>query len=268
MKVSVIVPAAGQGKRFGGPQNKIFERLAGQPVFIKTLEQFVNREDVVQTLLVVSEADRQVIAERYAPKLGFMGVTVVAGGVERTDSVRNALAQLSDEADFVAVHDAVRPCVSAVWIDAVFAEAQRTGAAILARPIHGTIKRVVQAEAEPADEDDLARRLFGEDAPRPKPKPRRWRIEATRPREALWEAQTPQVFARALLERAYAEAAGVATDDAALVEALGEAVAVVPGDARNIKITTPEDLAFASAVLGTLPEPRRRAGGAFDEAQW
>lgn len=239
-KFAVILPAAGSGKRFGGKGNKIFQRIHDQPVFIRTLEAFTSREDVCQTLLVVSPADLPEMKERFGGNLGFMGVGVVEGGDTRTQSVRNALAKVAEEAEFVCVHDAVRPCVAAAWIDAVFKEAAKTGAAILAYPVHGTLKKVSPQNV----------------------------IAATLPREELWEAQTPQVFRKDLLLKAYAGGQD-ATDDAHLVEQIGHSVSVVLGDARNIKITTPADLAFAAAVLNTLPKPKpKRSGNPFDEAQW
>jgi len=241
MRVSVIIPAAGASRRFGGRTKKIFERLGDRPVFIRSLELFVNRDDVAQVQLVVAADDMDTIKQRYGANIAFMGVSLVAGGAQRSDSVRNALATVSGEADYVCVHDAARPCVSSLWIDAVFAAAEKVGAAILAYPVHGTLKQV----------DDGGR------------------ITRTIGRDRLWEAQTPQVFGKDLLKRAYEQAAGPATDDAALVEALGEPVAVVPGDPRNVKITTPSDLALAAAVVGSLPKPERaRPAGPFDEARW
>jgi len=233
-KVSVIVPGAGAGRRYGGKRRKILERLGGggQPVFIRTLEAFVNREDVCQVQLVIAPDDLEEVRSRYGGNLGFMSVRIVPGGPTRSQSVRNALASVRDDAELICVHDAVRPCVAQPWIDAVFAEAEKTGAAILAVPIHGTLKRTTD------------RRV----------------IDGTLPRQAgqeLWEAQTPQVFRRDILLAAYA-AGSEATDDAALVEAAGHAVHVVPGDVRNVKITTPADLAFAAAVLPTLPKPKQR----------
>src|SRR6185369_11204329 len=115
-KFSAIVLAAGSGQRFGGRENKIFAVLDGQPLFLRALQLFVNREDVCQTLLVVSPADMPVMKEKYGPNLGFMGVTLVEGGKERTDSVANGLAAVAIEADFVAVHDAARVCVAEAWI--------------------------------------------------------------------------------------------------------------------------------------------------------
>lgn len=243
MKVSVIVPAAGRGKRFGGKQNKIFERIGGdRPVFIRTLELFVNRDDVCQVILVVNAEDREVIKERFAANIGFMGITLALGGAERVDSVRSALALVSPEADYIATHDAVRPCVSPLWIDAVFKESEKTGAAILAYPVHGTLKKVSEAMV----------------------------IDETVPRAGLWQAQTPQVFRRDLFQKAYAQpVSNGITDDAQLVEALGHPVSVVMGDPRNIKITTPGDLSLAAAVIDSLPKPKpKRPDHPFGEAQW
>ena len=227
-KVSVIVPAAGSGKRFGGRSNKIFQRIGGeQPIFIRTLEAFANRKDVCQVQLVVSQADLEEMKTRFGSNLGFMGVKLLAGGASRTDSVRNALANVEEQAELICVHDAVRPCIAQPWIDDVFAEAGKTGAAILAYPIHGTLKKVSAAGV----------------------------IDETISRSELWEAQTPQVFRKDVLLKAYASGAQ-ATDDAALVEASGHPVHVVLGDPRNVKITTPGDLAFAAAVIKTLPKPK------------
>jgi 2-C-methyl-D-erythritol 4-phosphate cytidylyltransferase len=263
MKTSVIVAAAGQGQRFGGRQNKIFERLKGRPIFIRALELFANRDDVCQILLVVNPDEREMVAEKFGGNLGLMGVTMVEGGAQRSDSVRKALAQVSPDADFVAVHDAARPCVSAVWIDDVFAAAGQSGAAILACPVYGTLKKV-------ATKDEAAEvvTILGEKvAAAPK---RRHQIEKTMEKiSGLWEAQTPQVFRKDLLLAAYAKAASAATDDAQLIEATGFPVTVVPCDVRNIKITTAADLAVAIAVIDTLPKPKPKTEGSpFSEAQW
>ena len=263
MKVSVIVPAAGRGKRFGGNQNKVFERLKGRPIFIRALELFANRDDVCQILLVVSPEDRAMVAERFGGNLGLMGVSMVDGGAERTDSVRNALSHVAAEADFVAVHDAARPCVSPLWIDEVFAAAAEGGAAILACPVHGTLKKVASVDETPQQLTILGEKIAA-------PPRRRHRVEQTVERlSGLWEAQTPQVFRKELLVGAYAKAAGAATDDAQLVEIAGYPVAVVPGDVRNIKITTSADLALATAIVDTLPKPKPKSDGSpFAEAQW
>ena len=242
-KVAVIVPAAGSGKRFGGGQNKIFEKVGGQPMFLKTLEAFTNRDDVCQTLLVVAPADKDEITERFGGHLGFLGVSMVEGGSTRSQSVRNALEKLSDDAELVCVHDAARPCVAQIWIDAVFDEAAKSGAAILGLPIHGTIKR--------AAENNI--------------------ISETLPRDEygnLWEVQTPQVFARDIIIAAY-ESGAITTDDAGLVEKIGTKVSLVPGDARNRKITTQHDLDFANAIIKTLPKPKQIGQfHPFQDEQW
>jgi len=240
-KVSVIVAGAGTGKRFGGKRNKIFERIKDQPVFIRALEAFANRDDVSQTQLVISADDMEEMKSRYGGHLGFMGVTLVEGGPTRPQSVRNALERVDEAADLICIHDAVRPCVSQLWVDAVFAEAAKTGAAILAYPVHGTLKRVSEANV----------------------------IDETASREDLWEAQTPQVFRKDILVKAYAGKIDGVTDDAQLVEAVGHAVSVVMGDPRNIKITTRSDLALAAAVIATLPKPKPKGPThPFAEPQW
>ena len=158
---------------------------------------------------------------RYGDLLDAAGVSLVRGGASRDRSVRNALARVHEAAALVCVHDTVRPCVRAADIDAVFDAARRTGAAILAEPVHGTVKQV--------SPDGL--------------------IEKTVCREGLWQAQTPQVFDKDLLLKAYDRPADGVTDDAQVVEAAGHEVTIVPGPATNIKITTPTDLALAEAIL-------------------
>lgn len=222
-KVSVILPAAGSGRRFGAAENKIFQILDGEAIFMRTIKRFAKRPDVCQILLVMSADDMQRVSARWGPQLGELGVELVEGGSVRSESARNALAKVCDEAQLVCVHDAVRPCVTDEWIDAVFAKAATTNAAILACPLHGTIKHVDPAGI----------------------------IDRTVDRDGLWEAQTPQVFEKELLRRAYQQDAQ-ATDDAELVQQLGVQVSIVQADLRNVKITTPDDLAFAAVVLGSL----------------
>lgn len=242
-KVAVIVPAAGAGQRFGGSVKKPFALLDNRPIFIRSIELFVNRDDVCQTILTVAPDDYDVVREKYAANIMIMGLKLVKGGAERWESVRAALAAVDDAADLVCVHDAVRPCVLESWIDQVFSEALKSGAAILAAPLTGTIKRVAGSGV----------------------------IDATVPREGLFEAQTPQVFRKDLIRRAYAEmpAGFQPTDDAQLVERLGHPVAVVTTDHRNLKITTPGDMTLAAALAKDMSrKPKGQALGAFEEAQW
>lgn len=242
-KIAVIIAAGGKSERFGEGEKKTFARLDGRPVFIRTLEAFINREDVCQTILVVPSDDLDEVKEKFGPNLGFMGVKLVGGGTERYESVANGLAEVREDAEFVAVHDAVRPCVTDAMVDAVFAEAGKSGAAILASPLHGTIKRASDAGV----------------------------IEATIPRENLYEAQTPQVFKRELLIHAYAnrpEDCTQITDDAQLVEAAGHPVALVKSDPTNLKITTKADMTLANAIIKCRPAKTVQKLGAFEEAQW
>jgi 2-C-methyl-D-erythritol 4-phosphate cytidylyltransferase len=243
-KISVIVVAAGRGSRFGGSERKILAKVDGRPMFLRSLEHFINRDDVIQTLLVIAPEDQEEMKQKFGANLGFLGVQSVLGGAERTDSVANALGKVRDDAELVAIHDAARPCVSTAMIDAVFEEAGKTGAAILAAPLRGTIKRAGESRV----------------------------VDATVPREGLWEAQTPQVFKRHVIIDAYGKRAQVGrpvTDDAQLVEATGYPVAIVESDFSNLKITTRGDVTLAAAIIKSRPRPVPKTPmGPFQEAQW
>ena len=242
-KYCVIVAAAGRSERFGGGEKKSFAKLDGRPVVIRTLERFVTRSELCQTILAVAAEDMEHVKSSFAPNLGFMNVQLVAGGKRRYDTVAAALETVADDAAFVAIHDAARPCVTDEQIDAVFAEAVKTGAAILACPVTATLKRVSGAKV----------------------------IEETVPRQLLFQAQTPQVFSKELIVKAYAnlgEAGDEITDDAQLMEQAGHPVSVVEADASNIKITTKGDMRLASAILKGRPSKRAPRLGAFEEAQW
>lgn len=247
-KVAVIVAAAGKSERFGKDERKTLARLDGRPVFIRTLEKFINRDDVCKTILVVAADDAAEVKDKFGPNLGFMGVTLVEGGAERVDSIEAGFNAVPEDADLVAVHDAARPCVTEAMIDAVIAEATRSGAAILGIPLVGTIKRASQ---DPTSQDRV--------------------IEATVPRANLYEAQTPQVFRRELLARAFAEKpddTASITDDAGLMELLGIPVTIVESDATNLKITTKADMVLANAIIKSRPAKPVAKFGAFEDAQW
>ena len=164
---------------------------------------------------------------KFKANVAVMGFNVVYGGDERVDSVRNALKEVNDDCDYVAIHDAARPCLRDSWIDGVFAQAQRNGAAILASPIVGTIKK--------ADTQTN-------------------KISETVSRSGLWQAQTPQVFEKNLLLNAYAKYKGHATDDSQVVEAVGHPVDIVQCPNTNIKITTQDDLKLAAGILRSAPK--------------
>src|SRR5438128_5320630 len=141
-KFAVILPAAGQSARFRDKEKKPFALLDGRAVWLRSSELFVTRDDVCQCLIVVAKGDQETFRRRYAPNLAFMNVQIVDGGAERAESVANALALVKPEADFVAIHDAVRPCLTDEMINNVFAKAEKTGAALLALPVGDTVKRV------------------------------------------------------------------------------------------------------------------------------
>jgi 2-C-methyl-D-erythritol 4-phosphate cytidylyltransferase len=230
-KFAVILPAAGQSSRFKDKEKKPFAVLDGRAVWLRCAELFVTRDDVLQTIIVISKADQETFRRRYAANMAFMNVQIADGGSERCESVASALALVKPEAEFVAIHDAVRPCLTEEMINAVFAGAARTGAALLAVPVTDTLKRV-NAQQE---------------------------VQETVARQGLWLAQTPQVFRRDWLIEAYANRAKVGkdiTDDTQVVEAAGHKVHVVEGSSTNVKITTKGDLFLAEAVLKSRPKPK------------
>jgi 2-C-methyl-D-erythritol 4-phosphate cytidylyltransferase len=229
-RFAVILPAAGKSSRFRDQHyKKPFAHLDGRPVWMHAADKLAGRKDVVQTLLVIAPEDREHFVEKFGGNAALLGIEIVEGGAERADSVARALERVNPDADFVAVHDAARPCLVEEWIDAVFAAAVKSGAAILAAPVTGTLKRAVGGQT----------------------------IAETVARDNLWEAQTPQVFRRQLLIDAYARrGSSPATDDAQLVERLGHQVTLVPCSPMNLKITTKEDLRIAGALVKILPRPK------------
>lgn len=237
---AVILPAAGKSSRFHDKHyKKPFAPLAGKPVWLHSAERFLARKDVKQVLVVIASEDREEFDRKFAANVMILGIDVVEGGAERADSIQNALARVKPGIDYVAVHDAARPCLADEWISRVFDAAEKSDAAILAVPVAATLKRVDAGK----------------------------QIEETVPRANLWEAQTPQVFKRQLLLDAYAARAGFqATDDAQLVERIGRKVTVIQGSPINLKITTQEDLRFAEHALKALPKPKTfNTGNPFAE---
>lgn len=227
---AVVLAAAGKSTRFGKAHTKkVFTMLGTKPVWMHAAEVFANRSDVKQIVLVISQEDKEYFNEKYSGNAAMLGVEVVLGGAERADSVLAGLQKVREGIDFVAIHDAARPCLADQWITSVFDRAKKTGAALLATPCAPTIKRV--------NPDRV--------------------IEETVPRAGLWLAQTPQVFRRQLLLEAYAKHSDPqsATDDASIVEESGHPVSVVEGNALNIKITTKSDLKFAELAVKALPKP-------------
>lgn len=223
-----MLVAAGQGTRAGGEMPKQYRMIGGVPMLLRALRPFARHPEVEAVVLVLPPDDATSPPEWLAPHASEM-LRFVAGGAERIDSVAAGLAALPPACTLVLVHDAARPFVERATIDAVIGAVRDGAAALAAVPLEDTLKEADQAE--PA------------------------LVARTIPRQRLWRAQTPQGFPRELLERAHREArsvgaAGTATDDAMLVERLGAPVRLVLGSPRNIKVTTPHDLALADLLAG------------------
>ncbi|MBI2828604.1 MAG: 2-C-methyl-D-erythritol 4-phosphate cytidylyltransferase [Acidobacteria bacterium] len=231
MHVSAIIAAGGRGARFGRDRAKQFLRLGGRPILQRAVDAFV-LSDRITDVVVALPSDLLGSAPDYLRGRS-KPIAIVEGGARRQDSVANAFALVSGRADVVVIHDAARPLVSADLIRRTVAAAVECGAAIAALPVTDTVKR--------GDADRI--------------------IVDTLPRGEIFLAQTPQAFRVGVLRDALARAAGFAdaTDEAALAERAGHRVRLVEGDPRNIKITTPDDLATAERLVG--PPARSRVEG-------
>ncbi len=250
MNIAVIIPAAGMSKRFGAA-SKIEQDVAGRAVFLRSVELFINRPRIGRIILAVNPDAIDEFRFRWGDKLSFHGVRIVAGGkTERWETVLNALKEVDDTFTHVAVHDAARPLASVKLIDRIVDAAERYVAVIPAVAVNGTLKRVEERPPAQQPADPLADILGSEATPQTNVR----RVVATVDRRDMVEVQTPQVFERALLLRAYEQiTAGrvdpaTITDDAGLIESLGEPVHVVEGEVTNLKITRLDDLKLAEAI--------------------
>ena len=219
--VGAIIVAAGRSERMGGG-DKVLAAIAGRPLIAHTIAAIAAAVD--ELVLVAADRNRtalEAIAATIAPS-----ARVVGGGARRRDSVAAGLAALP-ACEYVIVHDGARPLVTAALVEAALVAARAFGAATCAVPVGDTVKR--------GDAEGFVR--------------------GTVSREGLWLVQTPQAFRRDLLVRAHAAVEGDTTDDAVLVEQLEAPVRLVPGSARNLKITTQADLALAEALLASSPAP-------------
>ena len=218
-----IVPAAGSGSRFGAEKPKQYLDLLGRPLIFHTLRALTACPDIERVWVVLAPDDPWWPRFDWS-ELGAKLETVRCGGATRAESVTNGLqaaAMVAADDDWVLVHDAARPCISAAMLDALFADlAQDPVGGILAVPVADTLKR--------ADTEQ--------------------RVAATEPRDGLWQAQTPQMFRYGLLGDALQKCRDV-TDEAGAVEALGLKPKLVRGDATNLKVTYPADLALAAMIL-------------------
>jgi len=226
MHVNAIIVAAGEGKRMGGPISKTFLPIAGRPLVLRTLDRFFSTRSVEKVVVVVAEKDIRRGQEliQSDPNLRHRPWLLQAGGASRQESVRHGLEKLGLDCEIVAIHDGARPFISAALIDRCVDEASRSGAAVIGVPVRDTIK-VVSAD--------------------------HW-VKATPARDTLWEIQTPQAFRKELIVEAHnwgRRQAIEATDDAMLVEQMGQPVFLLEGERTNIKITIPEDVLLAEALL-------------------
>ena len=217
-KVGAVIVAAGESRRMGGI-DKVLAPLAGKPALVRVLDAFNGCDKINQIVVVVSENNlercRQLIAEKNWSK----PIEVCAGGSRRQDSVAAGLKKL--DCQWVVIHDGARPLVTKELIEGGLEAAQETGAAVAAVPVTDTIK---------TGGDDMF-------------------VHQTPPRQNLWAVQTPQVFRLDIIARAYEQTNDDVTDDASLVEGLGQKVKLYMGSYDNIKITNPNDLALAEVLL-------------------
>lgn len=227
MTYTVVIPAAGKGKRMNAGKNKLLLELDGRPLVVHTLSVFEKDPDCEEIVVVANSEEKETIRS-LTSRYGISKVRqIVSGGAERQNSVYEGLKACGDEG-IVLIHDGARPFVTMSLIHRLTLEAEENGAAIPAVPLKDTVKRA---------ENGM--------------------VKETLERSSLWAVQTPQAFRLSLIKKAHELAAAdglAATDDAALLEHVGFPVSIVSSDFDNIKITTPDDLVTARAIL----EKRRR----------
>ncbi|MEN9499385.1 MAG: hypothetical protein RIS83_1204 [Pseudomonadota bacterium] len=229
MKVIALLLSAGHGSRFGAERPKQFLPLMGQPILRHAAEALL-AEGLVDAIQPVAPAGEEALVS--AMLEGLACLPTIAGGATREESVRAGLAAIAAKAPFyVLVHDAARPIIPSGTISALLSALETKAGAIPAQPVSDTLKRVVGGL-----------------------------ITETVPREGLYRAQTPQAFRYSVLRDAHAAPSRGATDDAALLEAMGQEVAIVAGSERNVKITWPEDYARVQADFAARMVPRTGTG--------
>lgn len=223
MPYQVIIPAAGQGKRMGAGKNKLLLTLEGVPILIHTLRVFEADAECTGIILAISPNDEQ----QFKSLLKEYGIhkvsSLVNGGKERQDSVYNGLRAVHALDGVVLVHDAARPFIKMETIHKLVEVASKDGGAIVAVPVKDTIKKAADSM-----------------------------VAETVDRSSLWSVQTPQAFRASVLLEAHNKAMReqfIGTDESSLVERIPHPVSIIEGDYDNIKLTTPEDLYFAEAIL-------------------
>ena len=226
MHVTAIVVAAGRGRRIGGATAKTYLPIAGRPLIMRTLDRIFATPAVSDVVLVVAGAELDYCRHLLDSDAALRGCpcALQAGGVTRQQSVRFGLEKLNAHTDVVMIHDGARPFVTSALIERCIHAAMLHGAAVAGLPVRDTIKRVTEEGY----------------------------VQSTPERTGLWEIQTPQIFQRELIVAAHGWAAregNDATDDAMVVERMGKPVFVVVGERNNMKITVPEDLDWAEAMM-------------------
>ena len=218
--VTAIALAAGRGERLKSKVPKLLAKIGSKPVIIHTLEA-LSRNPSIKDIILVANAKNLREMTAWVKRYHIRKISsVVEGGARRQDSLGNGLKAVDSRTDLVLIHDAARPFIDKNLIDSVINVAKKSGAAITGVPVKATIKKA-----------------FGKV------------VDKTIERKNLWEIQTPQVFKKDLILKAYKKFGKIdVTDDAMLVEKLGGKVNIVEGSYSNIKITTPEDLVLAEAI--------------------
>ncbi|AQQ09621.1 2-C-methyl-D-erythritol 4-phosphate cytidylyltransferase [Sedimentisphaera cyanobacteriorum] len=241
MKAAVIICAAGGSTRFEGKTKKVFEKAAGKPLFLHSVNLFSEMDEVVQIILAAAEEDHEKIKLNWEANLAFAGVQLSAGGQTRGETVAKAFEMVSEAADIVAVHDAARCCLTEQWARKVLQKAYQTGAAIPASPVTATLKRVSEEGV----------------------------ISETVNRNSLYSAQTPQAFSRELFAKALAKCENLAefSDDSMMAENIGAEVHIVETDDTNIKVTKKADIAVANAVISSREKKTPKTIHPFREDQ-
>jgi 2-C-methyl-D-erythritol 4-phosphate cytidylyltransferase len=222
LRYTAIIPAAGQGKRMGAGRNKQFLLIGNKPLLTQTIEIFVSDDWCDKIIIVGNEKEFNELQELVETLDHRKPIVLVAGGIERQQSVYQGLKMVEDDTTVVLIHDGARPFVSKQIVHEVVVKAEEEGAATVAVPVKDTIKKAEQHV-----------------------------VTETLDRSSLWAVQTPQAFHLSVIRHAHEVAkrkGSLGTDDASLVEQLGQAVHIIKGTYFNIKITTPEDLILAEAI--------------------
>lgn len=216
--VSAIILAAGAGKRLDSAVSKALVKISGKPLIVYSLEVF-NRHPGIDEIIVVTNTGNKKAIEQVTKKFHKVN-SVTLGGKRRQDSVVSGLKKISEKSRIVLIHDCARPFIEEKLVSSLISAAKKNLAVVPGVPVKATIKSVKGGK-----------------------------IEKTLNRAALWEIQTPQVFEKELILRAYKKFSGTSvTDDATLVEKMGKPVKIIPGSYKNIKITTAEDILIAEAL--------------------